>query len=188
MIKQTQTRTISFYTFGCRLNQAETAVIENSFKDPQYTIVDISQPADIVVINTCTVTENGDADTRHLVHKISRLNPSAQIALVGCQAQIQKEKLLDLPNIHWVVGNAKKFDLAQIVQAVDIKPQVITPAIPRESFSIALAGIDSRHTRANLKIQDGCDFFCSFCEIPYARGRARSRNFENILQEAEILT
>lgn len=184
-----KTKSISFNTLGCRLNQSETAVIQKTFESDGYTIVDFDEPADVVVINTCTVTEHGDADTRHLVNKINRLNPRARIALIGCQAQIQKEKLLNLSNVHWVVGNAKKMDLASILadSSLDGEPQVMTPAIPRESFTMPMAGIDRDHTRANLKIQDGCDFFCSFCEIPYARGRARSRQFDDILREAKIL-
>lgn len=189
MIKQISKKRISFYTFGCRLNQAETAVIKNSFQNGNYDVVDFTEPADVVVVNTCTVTENGDADTRKLVSKINRLNPHAKIALVGCQAQIQKEKLTKLSNVYWVVGNAKKFDLAEILKEVDSssEPRVIAPAIPRAAFTLPTAGIDTDHTRANIKIQDGCDFFCSFCEIPYARGRARSREFQNILDEANIL-
>ena len=182
-------KSISFYTLGCRLNQSETAVIQRTFETEEYKIVDFDEPADVVVINTCTVTENGDADTRRLVHKINRLNPKARIALIGCQAQIQKEKLTALTNVRWVVGNAKKMDLISILKeySVDDQPRVITPPIPRESFTIPVAAIDDKHTRANLKIQDGCDFFCSFCEIPYARGRARSREFSNILTEAKTL-
>jgi len=188
-------KTISFYTLGCRLNQSETAVIEHTFKEGGYQIVDFENPADTVVINTCTVTENGDADTRRLVNKISRINPQARIALVGCQAQIQKEKLASLANVHWVVGNAKKMDLKSIIEETERQdqgrpthlPEVITPTIPREEFTIPIAGIDRHHTRANIKIQDGCDFFCSFCEIPYARGRARSRKFDDILKEANAL-
>ena len=185
----TQKKTISFHTLGCRLNQSETAVIQRTFESSDYKIVDFLQPADVVVINTCTVTEGGDADTRHLVNKINRINPRARIALIGCQAQIQKEKLLDLPNVHWVVGNAKKMDLVSILACAspDGEAQVVAPAIPRTSFTIPVAGIDRDHTRANLKIQDGCDFFCSFCEIPYARGRGRSREFEDIIREARTL-
>ena len=188
MIKPTKPR-ISFYTLGCRLNQAETASLQNSFEAHDYTVVDFEKPSDIVVINTCTVTENGDADTRRLVHKINRVNPQAKIALIGCQAQMQKEKLTRLPNVRWVVGNAKKMDLVSVLEEwADVgSPQVITPAFDREPFTVPVAGIDRQHTRANLKIQDGCDFFCSFCEIPYARGRARSREFENILLEANAL-
>ena len=191
---ETEKKRISFHTLGCRLNQSETAVIARTFESSGYRIVDFNEPADVVVINTCTVTENGDADTRHLVNKVNRLNPNVKIALIGCQAQIQKEKLTSLPNVHWVVGNARKMELAAILKDVqpNDQPRVITPAIPRESFTIPLApfipaGIDREHTRANLKIQDGCDFFCSFCEIPYARGRARSREFEDILFEAKAL-
>lgn len=180
---------VSFYTLGCRLNQSETAVIERTFERDGYKIVSFDQPADIVVINTCTVTENGDADTRRLVNKVNRINPLAKIALIGCQAQIQKEKLTKMQNVRWVVGNGRKMDIASIVKEFESesRPQVITPAISRESFTIPLPGVDMNHTRANIKIQDGCDFFCTFCEIPYARGRARSRVFEDILKEARAL-
>ncbi len=179
---------ISFYTFGCRLNQAETAIIQKTFENEGFAVVDYRQPADVVVINTCTVTENGDADTRRMVNRINRVNPNAEIALVGCQAQVQREKLLDLPNVRWVVGNARKMELAEILRnAGKDSPQVITPVIEKGSFTLPAAGIDSHHTRANLKIQDGCDFFCSFCEIPYARGRARSRELPDLLAEAKTL-
>lgn len=181
---------ISFYTFGCRLNQSETAVVQRTFEaDDRYNIVDFNKPADIVVVNTCTVTENGDTDTRRLVNKINRINPKARIALVGCQAQIQKGKLTALPNVNWVIGNARKMDFLSILKEENAPktPQVITPTIPRDSFTVPVAGIDTAHTRANIKIQDGCDFFCLFCEIPYARGRARSRTFEDITLEAKAL-
>ena len=180
---------VSFYTLGCRLNQSETSVLKRTFETDGYRLVDFDQPSDIAVINTCTVTEHGDADTHRLVHKVNRLNPKVRIALIGCQAQMQKEKLAKLPNVRWVVGNARKMDLVSILENDDPQnePQVITPAIPRENFTLPIAGIDHTHTRANLKIQDGCDFFCSFCEIPYARGRARSRKFEDILCEANAL-
>lgn len=181
-------KTVSFYTLGCRLNQSETAVLENSFAARGVRVVAFTDPADAVVINTCTVTENGDSDTRRLVRRVARLNPRARIALVGCQAQIQKEQLLALPNVHWVVGNARKMELAEILtQDPGGAPQVIAPPIPRTPFTISVPGIDLRHTRANIKIQDGCDFFCSFCEIPFARGRARSREFADIQQEARAL-
>ncbi len=180
---------ISFHTFGCRLNQSETSIIENSFAVNGYKIVSLSEKPDVVVVNTCTVTENGDADTHRLVNKINRLNPNARIALVGCQAQIQKEKLLKMPNVRWVVGNAKKMELLSIIgqSTLQSDPQVIAPNFTKESFTLQSAGFDSRHTRANLKVQDGCDFFCTFCEIPFARGRARSRVFNDLLTEARAL-
>jgi threonylcarbamoyladenosine tRNA methylthiotransferase MtaB len=180
---------ISFYTFGCRLNQSETASIQNSFEQGGYRIVGFDEPSDIVVINTCTVTEGGDADTRFLVHKVNRLNPAARIALVGCQAQIQKEQLAQLPNVRWIVGNGRKMDLVSVFNEFPspLTAQVVTPTIQREPFKSPVASIDRDHTRANIKIQDGCDFFCSFCEIPYARGRARSRVFEDIFTESQAL-
>ena len=179
---------ISFYTLGCRLNQSETASIQNSFELGGYKIVGFDEPSDIVVINTCTVTEGGDADTRHLVHKVNRLNPQARIALVGCQAQIQKEQLAALPNVRWIVGNGRKMDLVSVFNEFPnpLTAQLVTPTIERKPF-IQNTSIDREHTRANIKIQDGCDFFCSFCEIPYARGRARSRVFEDILTESRAL-
>ena len=179
-------KSVSFYTLGCRLNQTETASLQNSFEKNGYRVVDADQSSDIVVINTCTVTEGGDADTRRLVYKANRINPQTRIALIGCQAQVQKEKLTGLPNVRWVVGNERKLDLAAILNEIPDpqSPQVITPTIQRAPFTQPVAAIDRQHTRANLKIQDGCDFFCTFCEIPYARGRARSRVFEDIFIEA----
>lgn len=162
--------------------------MEQGFDKPQYQIVDYRHSPDVVIVNTCTVTENGDADTRRLVNKVRRINPEVKIALVGCQAQVQKEKLLELPNVQWVVGNARKMEMEKILsESGSDSPQLIAPTIRKESFTIPFVGFDSKHTRANLKIQDGCDFFCSFCEIPYARGRARSREFEDILREARRL-
>lgn len=180
---------ISFYTFGCRLNQSETASIENSFEQGGWQVVDFDEPSDIVVINTCTVTEGGDADTRRLVHKVNRLNPGARIALVGCQAQIQKEKLASLPGVCWIVGNGRKMDLLSVLSEFP-QPQaarLIVPVMERRPFRLPVPSVDRGHTRANIKIQDGCDFFCSFCEIPYARGRARSRVFDDVLTESRAL-
>jgi len=181
---------VSFYTFGCRLNQSETASLRNSFgHHDTYQVVDHLSSADIVVINTCTVTQSSDTDTRHLVHKVNRLNPAARIALVGCQAQVQKEQLAALPNVRWIVGNGRKMDLVAVFDEYP-QPQtalVITPLMGKEAFRLPVASVDGDHTRANIKIQDGCDFFCSFCEIPFARGRARSRIFEDILTESRAL-
>lgn len=179
---------ISFYTLGCRLNQSETATIQQTFKIDGYDIVDFNEGADLVVINTCTVTEGGDAETHRLVQKAVRNNPRTRIALIGCQAQIQKERLAQHPNVKWVVGNAKKMDLKNLIASLDRDTtHVITPSIERAAFTQPVAAIDEHHKRANIKIQDGCDFFCSFCEIPYARGRARSRIFDDILHEARAL-
>lgn len=179
---------VAFHTLGCRLNQAETACIQNSFESKGYTLVAGWETSEIAVINTCTVTENGDADTRRLVYKIVRKNPDVRIALVGCQAQVQKEKLAVLPNVRWIIGNQRKMDLADVLGEPDSNEiQVIVPSIKRGPFTLPVAAVDRSHMRANIKIQDGCDFFCSFCEIPYARGRARSRVIDDILLEGRAL-
>ncbi len=179
---------ISFYTLGCRLNQAESASLRNLFLSAGYEVVPFSTPADIVVVNTCTVTEHGDADTRRLVQRLRRRWPSVRIALVGCQSQVQGQELLHMPGVHWVVGTAAKMELPTILKEhANDGPVMIVPNINKNSFSIPGAAIDPEHTRANLKIQDGCNFFCSFCEIPYARGRARSRAFADLLREGREL-
>lgn len=179
---------VSFYTLGCRLNQAETAVLQQQCAHQGHTVVDASVPADVVVINTCTVTEHGDSDTRRLINKVRRLNEHVRIALVGCQSQVQSRQLAELPGVHWVIGTAAKMNLVEILQqSSEHGPVVVVPEISRSSFTVPVSGIDRSHTRANLKIQDGCDFFCSYCEIPYARGRARSREFDDLVREAREL-
>ena len=181
-------RKVSFYTFGCRLNQAETAALQNGFSAAGFEVVDFQEPADVVVINTCTVTGRGDSDTRRLVHKIHRSQSNARIALIGCQSQLQGEALCRLPGVFWVAGNAVKMELPEIIHSHHgSEPLLINPRIGRGRFTMPAPAIDRSHTRANLKIQDGCDFYCSFCEIPYARGHSRSRDFKDLLREAELL-
>ena len=179
--------TVSFHTIGCRLNQYETAVLRNSFENKGFSIVSSDAPADIVVINTCTVTEKSDTDTRQYINKMIRRNAAVKIALVGCQVQLQKDVLKQLPHVHWVIGNKRKFDLPSIIKDSD-HPMILVPAMGKpESFKMETFGIDTEHTRANLKIQDGCDNFCTYCEVPFARGRARSREFDDIVKEAHVL-
>jgi threonylcarbamoyladenosine tRNA methylthiotransferase MtaB len=174
--------TISFHTFGCRLNQAETAALQNSFERQGWEVVEDTSNSEVVVVNTCTVTANGDADTRRLVNRVRRKHPDARIALVGCQAQVQADTLSEMDNVAWVVGNDRKMELPEIIGTND--NAVVADAISTEPFVVETAAVDRRHTRANLKMQDGCDFFCLFCVIPYARGRARSRVFDDLIREA----
>lgn len=180
---------ISFHTIGCRVNQYETAVLRNIFANGDFAIVPEKAIADIAVINTCTVTANSDTDTRRLINRLIRINPSVRIALIGCQAQLHADTLKTLPNVRWIVGNACKFDLREIIQAMgdDSAPHVVTPTIKKQSFCQPVPAIDDTHTRANLKIQDGCINFCTYCDIPYARGPARSRVFRDLINEAHAL-
>ena len=177
---------IAFVNQGCRLNQAETAAVESAFwKESGYDIVAATDPADVVIVNTCTVTENSDNDTRKLLSKLGRLNPDVKVALMGCQAQIFKEKLLDMPHVQWVIGNADKMGIKAFIESEATMTHV--PKLTRKPFTIELTAMDRGHTRANLKIQDGCDFYCSFCIIPFARGPARSRVFDDLMREAKVL-
>ena len=196
-------RKIAFHTLGCRLNQAETAALQNRFAAAGYEIVGMNEGADVVVINTCTVTEHGDSDTRRLVQKVHSRQSQAHIALIGCQSQTQGEALRRLPGVSWVVGNASKMELPEIIRshppaapegapagtsrAPAAAASLILDRISRAPFTMPAAAIDRAHTRANLKIQDGCDFMCAFCEIPFARGRSRSRDYDDLLQEAAVL-
>ncbi len=176
----------SLYTLGCRLNQAETAIISSTFKQKGYEIVDFGKPTDVCVINTCTVTEKADAECRKLVRQILRRSPEAFVAVVGCYAQIGTEALQQIDGIDLIVGTEEKMRVSDFI---DIPHKLPTPVIrkskiSRTPFTISSVGNYEHATRANLKIQDGCDFMCSFCVIPFARGRARSRAFWDIQREA----
>lgn len=177
---------ISFHTLGCRLNQAETATLEQQFEALGWEVVSFGQATDVVVVNTCTVTARGDADMRQAVRRIGRTNPGADIALVGCQAQTQPDALKGMPGVRWVVGTARKMELPQIVAAPD-SPQVSVEPIPAAPFTMPAAAVNRQRTRANLKIQDGCNCACSFCIVPTARGPARSREFDDVRREAVAL-
>ncbi|MBF0533262.1 MAG: tRNA (N(6)-L-threonylcarbamoyladenosine(37)-C(2))-methylthiotransferase MtaB [Candidatus Omnitrophica bacterium] len=181
--------TIFFYTIGCRLNASETAALQAAFVlDGQFRVVDQGDAADIVVINTCTVTGKGDADCRQWVIRLAKRNPAVRIALIGCQAQTQKDKLAAWPNVFWVVGTSRKMDLPAIIRetlgAEVPRPAVIVPEISVDNFRVFHPSTAQSRTRPNLKIQDGCDAFCAFCEVPFARGRSRSREFADLLDEA----
>jgi threonylcarbamoyladenosine tRNA methylthiotransferase MtaB len=180
---------ISFYTQGCRLNRAETAMLDQSIRGASFEVVPFKEKADIVVINTCTVTEKVDVDTRRLINKIRKLNPETKIALIGCQSQIFKEELLKLPGVKWVIGNEDKQRLSDILSSTNDTNtgSVIVSKIERKPFKHKTIGIDADRTRANVKIQEGCDNYCTFCIIPYARGPARSREFDDILNETKEL-
>ncbi len=176
----------SFYTLGCRLNQAETALISQSFKNKGYQVVEFGESADVCVINTCTVTEQADAKCRQLVRQALRRSPGAFVAVVGCYAQMAVETLKQIEGVDLIVGNEEKMQVAEFIDTPLKLPEPIVRRrrIGRAPFTIGSVGNYEHATRANLKIQDGCDFMCSFCIIPFARGRARSRAFRDVQWEA----
>jgi threonylcarbamoyladenosine tRNA methylthiotransferase MtaB len=180
----------SLHTLGCRLNQAETAIIAQNLQNKGFKIVEFGKPADLTVINTCTVTEQADSKCRQAVRKSVRSNPETFVAVIGCYAQMAVDTIRQIDGVDLIVGNEHKMQLAEYVNGLDkmSEPRILhSPKISRQEFVIESVGLYDNHTRANLKIQDGCNFVCSFCIIASARGPARSRKFDDILSEAHEL-
>jgi threonylcarbamoyladenosine tRNA methylthiotransferase MtaB len=178
------------HTLGCRLNQAETAIMARALSKAGFEIVGEDHPADLTVINTCTVTEQADAKCRQAVRKALRLHPDAFVAVVGCYAQMAVDTIKCIKGVDLVIGNEHKLKLVEYLDGLQKKekPLVIhSQKISREEFIIEDYGLYTNETRANLKIQDGCNFVCNFCIIPTARGPARSRKLNDIIREAEKL-
>ncbi len=176
----------TFYTLGCRLNQAETGIISNSFRENGYEVVDFGEEADVCVINSCTVTEQADAKCRQIVRQVLRRNPDTFVAVVGCYAQTGFEKLRRIDGIDMIVGNEDKLRVVDLIDepAKRPAPEIVRNRLQCGAFTLPYYATQLPTTRANLKMQDGCDFMCSFCIIPFARGRARSRAFWDIQREA----
>ena len=185
-------RTVSVHTIGCRLNQAESAILTNRLKAMGYEPVAFGQSTDLLVLNTCSVTENAEADCRYAVRKTLRHSPHAFIAVTGCYAQTGMTVLQTIPGIDLILGNQYKMALPDLVADLPRYPKHTAPEIrhttliDRDDFVMHGIG-EYQTTRANLKIQDGCNFMCSFCLIPFARGRERSRDCEDAVREAEGL-
>jgi threonylcarbamoyladenosine tRNA methylthiotransferase MtaB len=182
---------VTFYTLGCRLNQAETALLKNGFQRGGFVPVEFGQETDVFVINSCTVTEGAEVECRRIVRQVLRHSPQAFVAVTGCYAQTGLEVLRDIEGIDLIVGNQFKMQLSDIIPPFpQLKkqpaPLVHHGRIDPENFFVEGVGAYNT-TRANLKIQDGCQFMCSFCLIPFARGRERSRFLEDAVREAEEL-
>lgn len=181
--------TASFYTLGCRLNQTESALIAQSLKAKGYEITESKTGADLCVINSCTVTGPSDLKCRQLIRQVQKQNPGAKVAVIGCYSQMASEEILAIGGVDLVLGTEDKLKLAQYLDLVEPggEPVVRVGAIGKGAFSLDAPVQHRGQTRANLKIQDGCDFLCSFCIIPQARGRSRSRLFADALAEARSL-
>ncbi len=180
----------SLHTLGCRLNQAETAIIAKTLSVRGYEIVEFGEQADLTVINTCTVTEQADAKCRQAVRQALRLNPQTYVAVVGCYSQIGLDAIRQIRGVDLIIGNEHKLKVADHLNGLNKQsdPVVIqSTVLPEAEFTIESTGLYSFNTRANLKIQDGCNYTCTFCIIPAVRGRARSRNFSDIIREARVL-
>ncbi|HKI97996.1 MAG TPA: tRNA (N(6)-L-threonylcarbamoyladenosine(37)-C(2))-methylthiotransferase MtaB [bacterium] len=190
----------ALHTLGCRLNAAETDLIRRQLEGAGYQVVPWGEQADLCVVNTCTVTAQADAKSRQALRAVRRSTPAATLAVTGCYAQRQPEALARQGLADLVLGNAEKLRLLTHLDAPAAAgppaepagPRVVAPRIPREAFRVdgfdagALITSDG-DTRAHLKIQDGCDFMCTFCVIPAVRGRARPRALDDLRAEAEAL-
>lgn len=179
-------RTASVYSLGCRLNQYEGISLEGKLRDAGYEIVPFGNEADLGVINTCTVTNEADAKSRTAIRKFGRKNPEAITVVVGCYSQISANEVAMVEGVDYVIGNHDKMNFLNYVG--DQKPEspvIIRERIDRNDFTLGFVGETNFTQRANLKIQDGCDFMCSFCVIPFARGRARSRDWWDLFREVD---
>ena len=180
---------VSFYTLGCKVNQYETNAMAQKFKEAGYEIVDMNEDiSDICIVNTCTVTNMSDRKSRHSLRRVKEKNPSAIIAAVGCYAQVAKNDLEKMSEIDIVLGNEEKANIVQYVEEFmenqnENKLIEIEDIANKKEFEDMGQITYTEKTRAFIKVQDGCNQFCSYCIIPYARGRVRSRNAESIIKE-----
>jgi threonylcarbamoyladenosine tRNA methylthiotransferase MtaB len=183
-------RTIALHTLGCKLNYAETSTIGRAFSDAGFSVVEGHAPADVVLLNTCSVTERADRECRQVIRRALRTSPHAYVIVTGCYAQLQPDAIAAIDGVDLVVGTKEKFravDLAGDFQKREL-PQVFVSCIDEaESFDAAYAADADGRTRAFLKVQDGCDYTCAFCTIPRARGESRSVPVSAIVRQAETI-
>lgn len=176
---------VAFHTLGCKLNYAETSTIARNFVDEGYDRVDFTEKADIYVINTCSVTENADKEFKQIVKKTQKINPEAFIAAVGCYAQLQPEQLAAVDGVDLVLGATEKFKITDYINDLSKSDFGVIHSceITEADFYVGSYSTGDR-TRAYLKVQDGCDYKCTYCTIPLARGISRSDTVQNVLANA----
>ncbi|MBN2780906.1 MAG: tRNA (N(6)-L-threonylcarbamoyladenosine(37)-C(2))-methylthiotransferase MtaB [Candidatus Marinimicrobia bacterium] len=180
---------ISFYTLGCKLNQAETAALGNEAEKNGYTIVPFEEPADVTVINSCTLTNRADRKTRQALYQAKRLSPDGILVLAGCFPQINPGKSAEIEGVDIVLGTRDKFDLFAAIddfRREGLQEVRVSPVNNRDRIASSFIAATDR-TRAFLKIQEGCSNFCTYCIVPYARGNPVSREFGNTVSEAKRL-
>lgn len=177
---------VAFYTLGCKLNFSETSTISRSFEEAGYAKVDFDDTPDIFVINTCSVTENADKKCKHLVKKALKINPKAFVTIIGCFAQLKPKEIAEIYGVDLVLGSNEKFDILAYIENTDkLETTKISHQNIKESKDFVPSYSIGDRTRSFLKIQDGCDYFCSFCTIPLARGKSRNANIKDTIKEAE---
>ena len=187
-------KTVSFYTLGCKVNQYETNAMEQQFIKNNYEIVENTQKADIYIINTCTVTNMAERKSRQMLRRVKEINPSAVLVVCGCYAQVAKNELEQIPEIDIILGINEKNEIVQIVENYMEKmaekdkrsQEAEIDDVSKQKEFLDFGDVTyTEKNRAVVKVQDGCNMFCSYCIIPYARGRIRSRKIESVVSEIE---
>ena len=177
-------KTVALHTLGCKLNYAETSAIERLMEDDGFVRREFDEEADVYVINTCSVTDNADKECRQLVRRVQRKAPEAMVVIIGCYAQLKPKEIAEIPGVDLVLGASEKFNITSHLKE-------LTHGDSAKICSCEIEDVEGFHssfslndrTRTFLKVQDGCDYNCSFCTIPLARGRSRSNSVENALNE-----
>ena len=180
---------VAFYTQGCKLNFSETSTISRQFQKEGYQKVDFKEKADIYVINTCSVTENADRECKRIVRSALKTSPEAFIVIIGCYAQLQPEQISEIYGVDMILGATEKFKLTDYINDLTkkYKTEIHSCEVYDANFFVDAYSIGDR-TRAFLKVQDGCDYKCTYCTIPLARGVSRSDKLENILKNAKEIS
>ena len=185
----TNNKKVAFYTLGCKLNFSETSTIARNFNNEGFDRVDFSDKADIYVINTCSVTENADKRFKTIVKQAQKVNPNAFVAAIGCYAQLKPSELADIDGVDLVLGATEKFKITDYINDLSKNDfgEVHSCEIEEADFYVGSYSIGDR-TRAFLKVQDGCDYKCTYCTIPLARGISRSDTMENVINNAKEIS
>lgn len=189
-LKQKKISSVALSTLGCKLNFSETSSISINLEKNNFKVVPFNQYADAYIINTCSVTENADNKFKVFVNKALKINPNAFVAAIGCYAQLKPEELLSVRGVDLVLGASEKFNIVEYLQNIDQDFSKLDHSCNINNIDsfIETYSINSR-TRAFLKVQDGCDYKCSFCTIPLARGKSRSNTIENVVKNVnEIIS
>lgn len=181
-----QYKKVAFYTLGCKLNFSETSTIARNFEGQGFAKVDFTDNPDIVVINTCSVTENADKKCRQIVKKASKINPNVFVVMIGCYAQLKPQEIANINGVDLVLGANEKFNILDHIDNLEKKDvaKIENKNIKETKDFIPSFSFGDR-TRSFLKIQDGCDYFCTFCTIPLARGKSRNASIKETIKEAE---
>lgn len=179
-------RKVAFYTLGCKLNFSETSTIGRLFTDAGYAVVDFTDGADVYVINTCSVTDHADKKCRKVVREALKYAPNAYVTIVGCYAQLKPTEIAEIEGVDMVLGAAEKFRIVEYISDLTKQPKAIIHQqnIEKVNHNFVASYSFGDRTRTFLKVQDGCDYPCTYCTIPLARGGSRSDTIENVVERA----